>query len=102
MRAKEMRAQLAKEDVGWTLIDDLDDDVNLDDIGEEYGLGALPEPPGAYTALYPRIRVDSEAAFQPYEPETPRWARATLEALPKGWDWRNIKGKNWVWPARNQ
>lgn len=102
MRAKEMRAQLAKEDVGWTLIDDLDDDVNLDDIGKEYGLGGLPEPPGAYTALYPRIRVDSEAAFQPYEPDTPRWARATLEALPRGWDWRNVKGKNWVWPARNQ
>jgi hypothetical protein len=102
MRAKEMRAQLAKEDVGWTLIDDVHDDVDLDDIGEEYGLGALPERPGAYTALYPRIRVDSEAAFQPYEPDTPRWARATLEGLPKRWDWRNVKGKDWVWPARNQ
>ena len=102
MRAKELRAQLAKEDVGWTLVDDVDDEVDLDEMEEEYGLGALPEPPGAFTALYPRIRVESEAAVQPFEPDTPRWARETLAALPSRWDWRNVGGRNWVWPARNQ
>ena len=89
MRAKELRAQLAKEDVGWTLVDDVDDEVDLDEMEEEYGLGALPEPPGAFTALYPRIRVESEAAVQPFEPDTPRWARETLAALPNRWDWRS-------------
>lgn len=102
MRAKELKAQLAKEDLGWTIIDDVDDEVDLDEVIERHGLGALPEPPGSYTALYPRMRVSTEEAVHPFAPDTPRWARKPLKALPKKWDWRNVGRQNWVWPARDQ
>jgi hypothetical protein len=102
MRAKELRDALQRAEASWNLADDVDDNLDLDTLTEPFGLGALPDPPGAFTALYPRIRTDIDGAVRAFEPGQVRWQRPLLQALPKIWDWRSVKGSNWITPARNQ
>ncbi len=102
MKAKEMRALLGGVNASWTIAPHVDDEVDLDTVEVRHALGAMPDPPGAFTALNPRIRADLAAPLRQFEPSLPPWLWPKRKFLPKAWDWRTAKGHNWIWPARNQ
>lgn len=102
MQAKEMRDVLKAVEASWSILGDVTDDEDLADVSERYGLGALPEAPGALTARSPRLRHDLDAGFFPWDPKFVWWLRRKRKSLPKTWDWRTAKGHDWIWPPRNQ
>lgn len=102
MKAKEMRERLKTVEASWSILGDVADEEDISDAQRHFGLGALPEAPGAPTARLPRIRRDLDAGFYPWDPRYVWFLRRLRKTLPKDWDWRTAKGHNWVWPARAQ
>ena len=102
MNIKGLRSQMKATGAKWTLPPKLSDDLELEKLATEYHLGVLPVPPGMMTSRLPRMRKPEGAAIRPWKASVfPRF-RASIKALPKVWDWRNINGKDWTTPARNQ
>ncbi len=102
MKVKELRALLKSKDAKWTVAEDIDDALNVTDLAADFGMGALPLPPGMLTARQPRMRRITEGYFRLWQPDTFPLFREAVSQLPQSWDWRNVDNKNWVVPIRNQ
>lgn len=102
MDLKELRELLKSKDARWSIPDDLPDRLDADELSAEYGMGALPLPPGMLTARRPRMRYAPEGRFHLWQPNVFPRLRDAFPQLPQTWDWRNVNDENWVVPIRNQ
>ena len=102
MKVKELRQILQEGKAKWAISPEISDETDIEEISKKFGLGGLPPAPGAPTAHLPRMRKAADAGFAVWQPNMNRLARPIVKALPKSWDWRNVKGKNWVSAPKNQ
>jgi hypothetical protein len=102
MNVKELRTILKQGKAQWTIPPEIADGIDVESISKPFALGALPPPAGSLTARSPRMRKATEIGFALWQPNTHRLARPIVNGLPQGWDWRNVQGRNWVSPPKNQ
>ena len=102
MKIKELRRILKEGKAKWAIPAGIADETEVEAISQQFALGGLPPAPGALTARLPRMRKPADAGFALWQPNTHRLVRPTVKALPKSWDWRNVKSHNWVSLPKNQ
>ena len=102
MNIKELRSQMKAAKAKWTLPASVPDHLELEKLAAEHHLGALPIPAGMMTSCLPRMRAPDGAVIRPWQLGVFPRHRATVKALPKAWDWRNVGGKDWTTPTHDQ
>lgn len=102
MKIKELKDVLKAQKATWSIVQGADDAAEMDDFAKRFHIGALPVTPGMPTAQMPRIRSADAAAFRLWEPGVAARFRNTVRVLPKVWDWRNVHGKDWITPVKDQ
>ena len=103
MNVKNMRELLNAKKAGWIIPKEIDDNLELTKISPVRALGSLPPVPGELTARMPRLNRGKNGEYRLWnESVLVPAARLAVNILPKSWDWRNVSGKNWITPIRNQ
>ena len=104
INVKTLRNLLTSQKSSWSMTDDIADSSTLDEIGQSYHLGSLPIPQSMSTTRMPRMRDGLDGPVFPARPGVSRLLRreAPGAALPRKWDWRNVHGKSYISPVRDQ
>ena len=103
MKVQQFKKLLKTKKATWNIMKNISDDLKISDVSvKNVSLGALPTPRGSVTTRLPRIRRPLDGPVYTWEPNTITRLRAAKRRLPRTWDWRNVKNKNWVTDARNQ
>ena len=103
MKVQQFKKLLKTKKATWSLMKGISDDLKISDVSiKNVSLGALPVPRGSVTTRLPRIRRPLDGPVYTWKPNTITRLRAAKRRLPRTWDWRNVKNKNWVTNARNQ
>lgn len=102
-----LRQSLSASGARWSAPASLGATFDVTAARANFGLGALAVPTGATTAFNPRIRAAIDGTTLRDTVLRPRHALHSilapgLSTTPKQWDWRNVGGKNYVDPTRNQ
>jgi hypothetical protein len=102
MNIRELRDVLKAQGAKWTPSAQLADTLDVKSLSHGRPCGAVPPPPGANTEWAPRIRVALNTPLREFDPKTPLRFRKPFAIPPKSWDWRAVRGQNWITPVKNQ
>lgn len=102
MKIKELKQLMQSKNARWNLPADFADNADITAVSPQFPLGALAPAPGVLTARFPKMRRAVPDNYALWQPNLHRLMRPMATALPQSWDWRAVRGSNWVSPPKNQ
>lgn len=102
MELKEFKSLLKSKNARWSIAPQFEDAAKTEEIFQPSPVGALPTKTTMPTAFMPKMRNNDPNKIAVWQPNMMALMRTAVKALPKTWDWRNVKGKNWITSVKNQ